>query len=212
MKTFKRIISVILAAALIMSCFAFAVYAEEDNNENEIVANVYICHRVIEKLDEGHAWLYFENLTDHDLTVGKYILPPGEGVSVGTYSGGDVPDGRGVYYNVEAYRYNKYNHTDNVYLQKGLTQKQLDTMSSKINVSNYWTRLTNCSFFAFTTWDVAGGKPLLYLFFPLFSRWQIQIYPGHKEGLKMYYPRKDQIFKHKGFGSSSTIIPSAPYK
>ena len=211
MKTFKRIISVILAAAIMMSCFAFAVYAEGED-ENEIVANVYLCHRIVEKLDEGHAWLYFENLTDHDLMVGKYILPPGEGVSVGTYSGGDTPDGRGVYYNVEAYRYGKYNHTDNVYLQKELTQKQLDRMSSKINRSNYWTRLTNCSFFSITTWDIVAGKPVLYLFFPLFTRWQIQYYPGHHEGLKMYFPRKDQIFKHQGFGSNSTIKPSYAYK
>lgn len=211
MRTFKRILSVLLAAAIIMSSFAVAAYAK-NNEDEEIVANVYICHRILKKVFEGHSWLYFENLTDHDIQVGAYTVPPGEGVSVGTYSGKDVPSGFGVYYNVEAYRYGRGNLHDNVYLKKELTQKQLERMSNKIARSNYWSHFTNCSFFTITTWNVVLGKPLLYVMIPLFTRWQLQIYPGHLEGFMMKFPGKDKVFKQKGMGKNATLIPTEAYK
>ena len=210
MKSLKRIISVIMVFVLIACSMTVAAYAKSE--DEEIVANVYICHRILKKLMEGHSWLYFENLTDHDIQVGAYTVPPGEGVSVGTYSGVDVPEGFGVYYNVEAYRYGKGGLHDNVYLKKELTQKQLERMSDKVARSNYWSHFTNCSFFTITTWNVVFGKPLLYVMIPLFTRWEIQIYPGHQEGFLMKFPGKDKVFKQKGLGKNATLIPSEPYK
>lgn len=210
MKSLKRIISVIMVFVLIACSMTVAAYAKSE--DEEIVANVYICHRILKKLMEGHSWLYFENLTDHDIQVGAYTVPPGEGVSVGTYSGQDVPEGFGVYYNVEAYRYGKGGLHDNVYLKKELTQKQLERMSDKVARSNYWSHFTNCSFFTITTWNVAAGKPLLYVMIPLFTRWELQIYPGHQEGFLMKFPGPDKVFKQKGMGKNATLIPSEPYK
>ncbi len=210
MKNFKRIICVLMVIVLTMSSMTVAAYAKSE--DEEIVANVYICSRILKRVFESHSWLYFENLTDHDIQVGAYTVPPGEGVSVGTYSGQDVPEGFGVYYNVEAYRYGKGKLHDNVYLKKELTQKQLERMSNKVARSNYWSHFTNCSFFTITTWNVAAGKPLLYVMIPLFTRWEIQLYPGHQEGLLMEFPGKDKVFKQKGLGKNATIIPSGAYK
>ncbi|MBQ7595373.1 MAG: hypothetical protein IJU45_01775 [Clostridia bacterium] len=210
MKALKRIICVIMVFALIACSMSVAAYAKSE--DEEIVANVYICHRVLKKVFQGHAWLYFENLTDHDIQVGAYTVEPGGSVSVGTYSGKDVPEGFGVYYNVEAYRYGKGKLDDNVYLKKELTQKQLERMSNKIARSNYWTHLTNCSFFSITTWDVVAGKPLIYLMIPILTRWQIQLYPGHEEGLILKFPGKDKVFKQKGLGKNAALVPTEPYK
>ena len=206
MKTFKKIISVVLIIAILSAGISISVYAKDDN---EIVARVYVCERTYDYEMRGHSWLYFENLTNHNLQVGVYSLPPKQGVSVGTY--GHSLNGRGVYYNVEAYRSNHSNVTDMVYISKDLTQDGLDRMSNKITRSGYWTYLLNCAFFSFTTWDVTSGKFLVYLILPILAKLAIIVYPDHQVGLKMYYPKKDQVFKQEGYGDNATLVPTDPY-
>ena len=206
MKTFKKIISVVLIIAILSAGISISVYAKDND---EIVARVYVCERTFDYGFRGHSWLYFENLTNHNLQVGVYTLPANQGVSVGTY-GNDVSNGRGVYYNVEAYRYNRSNVMDMVYISKDLTQDALDRMSSKITRSGYWTYLLNCAFFSFTTWDVTSGKYLLYLIFPILAKLAIIVYPDHQTGLKMYYPKKDQVFKQTGYGDNAALLLTQP--
>lgn len=211
MKTFKKIVAVIMIIVTLFCSFAFVVSAEDANaiDENEYVATVYVCQKARLHYMSGHTWLYFVNLTNHDLKVGLYTLPKGQGVSVGTY-GYSIKGGRGLYYNVEGYRYNHPKTDDFVCLKKSLTQKQLDTMSSKITRSGVWSYLLNCSFSAFTTWDVVFGKFLPYLIFPLLARLCILMYPQHEKGFYLYSPKSDQIFKQVGFGKNAYLIPADP--
>jgi hypothetical protein len=77
--------------------------------DNDIVADIYVFYDKSDIHGAGHTWIYIENLTDQELKVGVYTLPPNEGVSVGT-----LPeyDGWGIYYNVEAYQQGIYGMED----------------------------------------------------------------------------------------------------
>ena len=210
MNKIKKIVAVIMTVVTILCCFSFLASAEgEKSEEKEYVATVYVCHRTEPPYLSGHTWLYFVNLTDHTITVGLYSLPKGQGVSVGTF-GTLVRNGRGLYYNVEGYRYNVLKTTDFVCLKKNVTQKQLDTMSRKITRSGYWTYLLNCSFSAFTTWDIVIGKFLPYLIFPVLARLCILLYPQHESGFLLYNPKPDQIFKQEGWGKNAYLVPADP--
>lgn len=211
MKNVKRILAVVMVVVMLFCSFSFVVSAEDERaaNGDAYVATVYVCQKPRLYYMSGHTWLYFVNLTNHNLTVGVYTLPKGQGVSVGTY-GYSIKGGRGLYYNVEGYRYNHPKTDDFICLKKSLTQKQLDAMSSQITRSGIWSYLLNCSFSAFTIWDVVLGKFLPYLIFPVLARLCILMYPQHEKGFYLYSPKMDQIFKQVGFGKNAKLVPADP--
>lgn len=211
MKNIRKILAVVMAVVMLFCSFSFVVGAEDEKaaDDKEYVATVYVCQKARLYYMSGHTWLYFVNLTNHDLTVGVYILPKGQGVSVGTF-GYSIKDGRGLYYNVEGYRYNHPKTDDFICLKKSLTQKQLDTMSGQITRNGVWSYLLNCSFSAFTIWDVVFGKFLPYLIFPVLARLCILMYPQHEKGFYLYSPKMDQIFKQVGFGKNAKLVPADP--
>ena len=208
MKSIKKIIAVVMAVVLVFCSFSFVVSAKNDE-EKEYVATVYVCQRATSYYLNGHTWLYFKNLTNHTITVGVYPLPKGQGVSVGTF-GTLVRDGRGLYYNIESYRYNILKWDDFVCLKKNVTEEQLARMSWQITRNGIWTYLLNCSFSAFTTWDIVLGKFIPYLIFPLLARLCILMYPQHESGFFMYNPKPDQVFKQVGYGSKAYLKPTDP--
>lgn len=211
MKNIRKILSVVMAVVMLFCSFSFVVGAEGEKAavDKEYVATVYVCQKARLYYMSGHTWLYFVNLTNHDLTVGVYTLPKGQGVSIGTF-GYSIKDGRGLYYNVEGYRYNHPKTDDFICLKKSLTQKQLDTMSGQITRNGVWSYLLNCSFSAFTIWDVVFGKFLPYLIFPVLARLCILMYPQHEKGFYLYSPKSDQIFKQVGFGKNAKLVPADP--
>ena len=165
MRTTKKIIAVVMVIVTLFCSFAFVVSAEDAKatDEKEYVATVYVCQEMQPPYIIGHTWLYFVNLTNHEITVGLYTLPKGQGVSIGTY-GLSIKGGRGLYYNIEGYRYNNpYKVKDFVCLKKNLTQKQLETMSVQITRHGVWGFLLNCSFAPFMIWDSVLGQFLAYL-------------------------------------------------
>lgn len=217
MKNFKRIIAVLLAVAALFSVFAFSASAE--SGSDEIVARMYIGHKprpaqlpFLEGIDNqlsGHTWVYIENLTNHEITVGAYTVAKGKGVSIGTY-GYLVKGGKGLYYNVECYRYKKSDPSSYVYLSKEITQKQLDRVSDTVLYSNHWSYFLNCAYSATSIWNAAGGTPVLYMFFPTLHEMQIRSNPSHGEGFQMIKAKKDDCYKQIGSGESATIIPADP--
>ena len=212
MKALKKLMAIILAVAIMLSVFLIPTSAapeEKSASDSEKIVRMYIGHRPRHLNLSGHTWLYFENLTDRDITVGLYTVKPGKGVSVGSY-GYDLEDGRGVYYNVEAYRYNAAKVNDYLYLSTELTQKQLERVSEKIIVSGTWFYMLNCTFFAITTWDVISKPFLMYMVIPVFLYLQIIINPKHDVGFKMYYPKRSEIFKQVGRGDNAVLEPANP--
>lgn len=214
MNLLKKFISVLMTVIIIISSFSVFAFAEEaerkkEEEENEIVATVYVCQKARLHYMSGHTWLYFKNLTNHSITVGIYEVPKGQAVSVGTF-GFSIKDGRGLYYNVEGFRYNHPKTDDFVCLKKNLTVKQLRTMSSTITRSGVWSYLLNCSFSAFMIWDSVIGKFLPYLILPPLARLCILMYPQHEKGFILYSPKMDQIFKQKGMGKKAYLVPADP--
>lgn len=207
MKVSKKIISVVLVLSMLICTFAISVSAKDSSEE--AVACMYVAHKGRNYNLSGHTWIYIQNLTNHNITVGIYTVAPKKGVSVGTY-GYAIGDGRGVYYNVEAYRYNKAKTTDYVYLSKNVTEEGLADVSEKILRSGYWDYLVNCAFFAFTTWNETPGMPLIYLLFPMLNLLEILLHPSHKTGFAMYYPKKSEVFKQVGFRDKAVLVPTDP--
>lgn len=205
MKFLKKLIAVLMTlVVLFCSCTLFTFAKDE-----EYVATAYVCQKARLAYLSGHTWIYFENLTDHELTVGLYQLPKNQGVSVGTY-GYSIKGGRGLYYNVEGYRYNHPQTTDFVCVKKNLTQEDLDQMSTMIKITGIWSYLLNCSFAAFNIWNSSFGEFMPYLIFPFMARLCILIYPQHESGFLLYSPKSDQIFKQVGYGSKAYLIPADP--
>lgn len=207
MKIFKKITALFVALVIVCGCALPA--AAKDDAATEYVACMYVAHKSRNANLSGHTWLYFENLTDRNIKVGAYTVAPGKGVSVGTY-GYAIKGGRGLYYNVEAFRYNKANTTDYIYLSQNITEAQLDRVSSKILRSGYWDYTLNCSFFAFTTWNIVPNPPLLYVIFPFLTMLEILIYPSHGTGFEMYSPKLSEIYKQVGMGSSAALVNADP--
>lgn len=204
----KKFISVILILCIMFSCAVTVTAYAEDGEEQQIiqedeqqeqekqetqyVAKMYICSRIIIL---GHVWLYFENLTDENITIGCYNLEPEQGVSVGTflftrYNGG------GIYYNIETYCGHKHSLKRTVSQSMMLTKEQLEKVNKKILASNSWTPFTNCGLFATKVWNSVSDRHIPYAVFPILTKIAIK---RHNEGVPNFFvPSKEQCFRQKG--------------
>lgn len=208
MKTLKRLLSVLLALIMLVGTLVIPV-AAGDTEEEEIVARMYIGHKERYMNLSGHTWIYIENLTDHSLTVGAYTLQKGKGVSIGTY-GYAIANGKGLYYNVEAYRYQNIDISTYIHLSKDLTQEQLDKVSKKIRRSGTWDYTLNCAYFATRIWNTVFGQPVIYMLIPTLHQLQILMYPSHGNGFKMTVPSMNDVYKQIGKGDDAYIVTADP--
>lgn len=228
MKTnFKKIISILLAVIMMMPLSAAAFAAEADDgstetavteeteileesviSEDDIVATVSVCSCIYFWPISGHTWIYVHNLSDEPIKVGLYEVPVGQGVSVGAFSF-SVYDGWGLYYNLEAYRENRDNNSDDHWtITKELTAGELEDLSNDIaNYTNYWDFYFNCAFFAFSIWNSASGDLLVPLVIPAISQFEIIIDGGKKGELEMYYPTADQVYRQRLSGDKAYLEP-----
>lgn len=198
--TIKRMLAVLLAALLLVTAFSVTGFAEDETEapaEPVYVARMYICARVV---FFGHVWIYIENLTDHDLRVGVYTLPQGEGVSVGTMSTSRV-DGKGIYYNVEAYMIHKMGGSGTVGRNMLLTQEQLDTVNGQILARNSWSMSKNCCDFATRVWNSVSDSRVSYHMLPIVVKGRI----GSGGAPHMMKPAKSNVFKQHGNGEGATL-------
>lgn len=208
MKNFKRIIAVILTAAMLVCSFSFVLASAADTAEEpKYVARMTMGYRDGAKMFEGHSFLYFENLTDEEIMVGVYPLPAGETVSVGSF--GSMVDGPGLYYNVEAYRYTFLKLTDYISISKMLTAEDLEAVNDKIKISGMWNKFFNCTYFAITTWNTVPGQFMLWLIFPEFCNMEIKSFSNHGGYFPMVMPSKEQVYKQTGNGDTAALTPAS---
>lgn len=170
--------------------------AHKPLKDNDVVAYLYVFYDKSDIHGWGHTWIYVENLTDQELRVGAYTLPPDEGVSVGT-----LPeyDGWGVYYNIEAYQQTIYGMEDQLSMKDEITLKELRRVSSFIvNYLNFWDPVFfNCMLFAFLAWDMGSSRILIPLIFPIIGKLQMLIY-SHETGALMKPVTKDKVYRQTG--------------
>ncbi|MBO7319692.1 MAG: hypothetical protein J6V06_06725 [Clostridia bacterium] len=173
--------------------------------DNDIVATLYVFYDKSDIHGMGHTWIYIENLTDQDLKVGAYTLPPDEGVSVGT-----LPeyDGWGLYYNIEAYQQGIYGMEDQLSMKEDITLKKLRRVSNFIvSYPNFWDPVFfNCMLFAFFAWDMGSWKILIPLFFPIIGKIQMLIYPP-ETGTLMKPVTKDKVYRQTGMFGWAELMP-----
>lgn len=143
----------ILFLALFASVSTQNVYA---STNDPIVGEVSIF--ASKAAGSGHAFLMFKNTSNETYFVGHYELSPNKSVTVGTW--GNKEDGKGVYYNLEAWFINEYNaYSDRVSLKFSYTASELETFTQYIKSNNSWTLLFNCASFAERIWNsVATGS------------------------------------------------------
>ena len=173
--------------------------------DKDIVANFYVYLDESSVHPMGHTWVYVENLTDQELTVGLYKLQPGEGVSVGLFK---RKDGWTIYYNIEAYSQTVYGMEGQISLKEELTLRELRRVSNAIiYYPNHWDPIFNCMFFSYIVWDVASFKILLPLLFPIIGKIQMLIYP-HEFDVPMKPVTKEQTFRQSGMAGWAKLVPA----
>lgn len=174
-KKIKRTFCLLLAV-LMLALFALPSFASGD----EIVARVSIVSYLKNAFSIGHSWLYIENLSDKMLTVGVYLLEPGEAVSVGTFRY-TRKEGRGIYYNVKNYCVNKFGASQQYSLSETVTESELSGISNKINsYAGKWTPVKNCAYFAANVWNGISRIHLVSGSTPSCLRTSIKLHGGNE--------------------------------
>ena len=178
---------------------------EVSYDENEIVANLYVFLIETTVHPIGHTWVYVENLTDREIQVGLYTVPPYEGVSVGVLA---RKDGWGIYYNVESYAQTVHGMNKQISMKEAITAKKLEKVSSTIvNYVNHWDPFFNCMYFAFKVWNTGSYRILIPLLLPVFGKLQMALY-RHERNVVMKPVTKEQTFRQAGFNSWATLVPA----
>ena len=152
----------------------------------------------------GHTWLYIENLTDHDLQVGAYTLPAGEGCSLGTFFYSRF-DGPGLYYNLENHLAGKFGVRKAVSISENITAEQLETVSEMALNRNYWEPVTTCSGMPLTIWNAVTDRLVITIPHPLFVSLTLRLYDGHEIGAEMFPIERERVYKQRGFGDKATL-------
>ncbi len=210
MKKFSKIIALLLAAVALVSVFMVSANAKTENaDDEEIVARMYLGHKPRYNNMSGHTWIYIENLTNHDLQVGAYTVKKGKGVSTGTY-GYQIMDGKGLYYNVEAWRYKNSDPESYIYLSKDLTQEQFDKVNNKISYSGKWSYFLNCGYYALGVWNCVPGQNVVYFIWPTLTQLQMLMKDNCSTGFQMIKPKKSDCFKQIGVGPEAYLVEADP--
>ena len=207
MKKLKKVLCFILALVMCISMATPAFAAVGTSTSSKIVANYYIFVLQTDVHPIGHMWVYLENLTDKPMQVGLYTVPAHEGVSVGVFS---RKDGRGIYYNVEAYTQTVYGMENQICLKDQLTaEKVKDVSDALIDYPNHWDPIFNCMHFAFRIWNAgcSRGKKLIPLIWPPLGTLQIKM-KGYQRGVIMKGITMDKAFRQVGSGSKAYLKPA----
>ena len=201
----KAVLSFSLAIVMLFTIMPIAS-AQSVENSDDIIATVTLFCRP-QKLIHGHGWIYVENLSDSTLKVGHYDLPPGEGVSIGTFAN-SREDGWGVYYNIESYCAATYGLSGSTTLTEELTASEFETLSKNIHdYLNTWNHLANCIFFAFSTWNSVSDKKFIPVLFPIFAKLQMKFYDCQTDTPEMMPVTADRVYRQKNTGDQAYLVP-----
>lgn len=166
----KKILSLFLAVIMLFTTLVFSASATGEAD----VARMWLCSEVSDNSGVGHIFLYFENLTDTTITVGKYKLPAKADVSIGCF-GTEGPWGAGVYYNLET---ELTHYSQLMGISTDLTADELNSVNSKITSFDRWDPIFNCNYFALRAWNAGAESDVPFLIFPGLTRFFIRMKGG----------------------------------
>lgn len=227
MKMIKRTVSLLLITVIVFSAFQtafaenepdiadtyevvseeFTVAELETQEDEETVAEIWVCSNMSIPLLIGHTYVYILNLSQEPIKVGAYEVPAGEGVSVGCFSF-SAYDGWGIYYNLEAYRENRDNKEGRILSKsKKLNAEELEKTSDYIlSYLNHWDPIFNCSFFSYSVWNTATGELLIPSPLPIIAHLMLMVTGGQKGVLDMEFADPDNVYCQRGMGSSAELV------
>lgn len=185
----KKIISVLMAVLMLVMPLTVGASAKDSE---DYVARMWICHKTDANGTFDHMFLYFENLSDEALKVGRYELTEGETVSVGSF-GFSAPNGFGLYYNTECTR--GVFQSGLMAVSALLTKAQLDNVNKKIVNYNYWDPIFNCTHFAISAWNAGPGGYISLCLFPSLGRKYIRNAGGEVDTVKLTVKAASEIYK-----------------
>ncbi|MCI8408366.1 MAG: hypothetical protein HFJ09_03715 [Lachnospiraceae bacterium] len=159
-----------------------------------------------------HAFIYIVNISDDDIKIGDYTLKPNKGVTIGTF--GNKDDGKGIYYNLEAYFIQEYDSYENrVSLTTKITAKDIETINSKLDSCNKWTYTKNCSWFATSIWNSVSPKKKHVsaglVSTPATLSKNIKKIKGYVEGKKVKKVSEDNVYRYKNDGKKTKASSSS---
>ncbi|MBQ7296247.1 MAG: hypothetical protein IJW86_08690 [Clostridia bacterium] len=185
----KKIIALLLVGLMLCS---FAALPASAANDEKIVARMWLCSKINTKDPVDHFFLYFENLSDKPIKVGRFTVPVGGTVSVGSFGSTGPDGGFGVYYNLETER--DY-YVDMLAIATRLTQSELDAVNKKIVDYNWWDPIFNCIFFAVRAWNAGVDEDLPIIIFPSLMRRIIKNHGAQYEPFDLYKNNPNPVYK-----------------
>lgn len=174
----KKFTAILLAVVMLFAMVPFTVSAADDAD----VATMWVCAEKSKNTGIWHIFLYFENLTDSTIKVGKYDLEAYDTVSVGCF-GTEGPRGGGVYYNLES---DLTHYGSLIGRSTDLDAEELENVSKKIKSVNRWDPIFNCYYFAAKAWNAGADKSLPFLIFPGFAKFFIQMNGGRSNPFELF--------------------------
>lgn len=185
----KKLTALFLALLVLLGVMVMPTAAAESE---ENIARMYLCSKINTKGSVDHFFLYFENLSDKPIKVGRFTVPIGGTVSVGSFGSTGPDGGFGVYYNLETER--DY-YVDTLAISTLLTQKELDSVNSKIKNYNWWDPVFNCIYFSVRAWNAGGGKKLPIIVFPSIMRTILKNNGAVYEPFDLYKNNPNPVYK-----------------
>lgn len=177
----KKITAILLAVIMLFSAIPFSASAADED-----VARMWICSETSKKTGIKHVFLYFENLSDETIKVGRYELGAYDTVSVGCF-GTEGPRGGGVYYNLES----ELGHYKSLMgLSTELDEAELEDVNDEIRNYNHWDPIFNCYYFAAKGWNAAADKRVPFLIFPAFAQFFIKMQGGKSNPFDIFAETK----------------------
>lgn len=101
----------------------------------------------------GHAFLYVQNVSDTDQTVGSMTLAPGTRISLGTY--GNTNEHAGLWYGLECFSTasGRYSYDSSISIQTSLNADQLAVLNQNLLKADHWSTVYNCASFVAAMWN-----------------------------------------------------------
>ena len=169
-KHIRKAVSVLLCAVLLFAAVggANALYAKAADQENETVAEIYMCFCGI-RLPYlfGHTWISIVNTSGETFTVGPQAVEPGQMMTAGLHSGA------GMVINRELGEFRGRTVTA---IRATLTREALQRAESEIMNSrwdHYLLFSHNCTNFAAAVWKAATGESYQTAIFPFVLKSQV---------------------------------------
>jgi hypothetical protein len=159
---FYKVILIVFAFAAAFTLASCAKNAEKRNVVNDEAA---VAELTIHTFDGaygslplvpnfGHSFISVKNISESDITVGKFVLPAGEEVTLGGWAAsGHV----GTWYNLEAVYYDLGKYDTVKSLSKNIGAESLLNANKHIVDNDRWEFFYNCTAFATEVWNAAAN-------------------------------------------------------